>query len=838
TNKADWLYFLDTIWEPGLELHALDDCIDQVGNELGAPKTTQPVILMIPYPSSKQKDFGDVDGDGRSEDLSTPQDRDKVVAWFVDEALRRWESSKFSHLKLWGFYWMNEGISPADEPVVRRTSDYVHRRGYKMHWIPWFVAPGHTKWRELGFDFVIMQPNFAFIEPTGGRRLPNEDRLTDNANRARSLALGVEMELNGRETTQPESRWNLRQYLNHGVDELDGTMRGAARAWYQGYDFVRRLYESDNPECNQLYKDLYRFHKGTYRQRVSSQAEGCRCKVSVGSDPAGEDSRTEKRLTDGLWVTEGSRLGRALRLKTDKATVLVDLRAATLVEDVRVHLIGSSFPNEVRVRTGLTPESLAPAGQSSETPDTPAGETTAGFVIVTFAARAARYVEVQLLAPNPIEMRLDEIVIPPASHLLWGAPYTIEGGKGASPGLPLTDGLHSSGKVRWSRKGKASFRIEPGRFSNAIRARVVSSRKPPTVTAMLNGNPIELKGLRPGDSWAEGTFRPTPVSELQLVFNGKAPFSCDEVQLLPAPNLALSKPYALDPPFPSAYPDGGGELTDGDLTAEGFGDGKTVGWVQTIPEVTVDLGGVRSIEAARVHVEGGGHGWVNFPERITVSTSVDGDSWTRVAEGRPEPELTADRAVEGGRMSLGWMKLQITPTETRFVRLRFVTTGWTMLSEIAVLASGENVARGARYLLHPQPTSQEKYADNAGYLTDGRYGSGFGWAGCAGWDKADPAISVDLQAERTVGAVSAHVIGGGAGAVYFPSKVSFSVSSDGVSWREIGAVTDAPGKEERNGVLPGAMSVALPQPVEARFVRVHIQRHGWVMVDEIEVFGP
>ena len=46
---------------------------------------------------------------------------------------------------------------------------------------------------------------------TDGLKLPNEDRLTDNSNRSRAVGLDVEMELNGRERTQWQSRWNLQQ---------------------------------------------------------------------------------------------------------------------------------------------------------------------------------------------------------------------------------------------------------------------------------------------------------------------------------------------------------------------------------------------------------------------------------------------------------------------------------------------------------------------------------------------------------------------------------------------------------------------------------------------------
>jgi hypothetical protein len=189
---------------------------------------------MIPYPSERQKTFGDVDGDGVSEDLSKHADRVKAVNWFLDEALARWKALAPKHLKLWGFYWMNEGIAGRDEAIGKATALLVHERGYKLHWIPWYRAPGTDKWREMGIDFAVVQPNYAFTDPARGFVLGDDSRLTNNANDARSLGLGVEMETPFALPGDPAARWVFRQYLNHGVDELDGYMRDAVRAYYQG----------------------------------------------------------------------------------------------------------------------------------------------------------------------------------------------------------------------------------------------------------------------------------------------------------------------------------------------------------------------------------------------------------------------------------------------------------------------------------------------------------------------------------------------------------------------------------------------------------------------------
>jgi hypothetical protein len=105
--------------------------------------------------------------------------------------------------------------------------------------------------------------------------------LTNNANDARSLGLGFEMETPFAMPGGTAARWVFRQYLNHGVDELDGYMRGAVRADYQGTDVIACLARSANPGERQLYDDLFQFHKGSYKRRPTSLVEGARCLLQM-----------------------------------------------------------------------------------------------------------------------------------------------------------------------------------------------------------------------------------------------------------------------------------------------------------------------------------------------------------------------------------------------------------------------------------------------------------------------------------------------------------------------------------------------------------------------------
>ncbi len=133
TNLADWRHYLDVLFDPELNLHALDDAIGQVAQTLGPPPRPTPVMLMMPYMSPEQRDFGAVDGSGRSLDLSKTEDTVRCTEWFVGDVTRRFAEGHFKHLSLWGLYWMKEGIPPADEERVKAAARVIHEHHLGLH---------------------------------------------------------------------------------------------------------------------------------------------------------------------------------------------------------------------------------------------------------------------------------------------------------------------------------------------------------------------------------------------------------------------------------------------------------------------------------------------------------------------------------------------------------------------------------------------------------------------------------------------------------------------------------------------------------------------------------
>lgn len=848
-NKTDWDFYFDLLFAPDQNLAALNACVETVGQQLGDTDQVCPVIIMIPHLAPTMKDFGDVDGDGHPEDCSRDADRLKAFCWAVDTVLARWKPEAYPHLRLWGFYWMNEGVYGEDEQVCQDTAAYCGSKGYGLHWIPWFRAGGFDNWRNLGFDFVVMQPNYAFMKNPAGAVVPDEGRLTHNANLSRDYGLGVEMELDTNTEVSPGKRLNLQLYLNHGVDELDGYMNGAVRAYYQAEDYIARLYESDLPECNRLYEDLYRFHKGTYERRVVSLCEGAPCTLNGQPAPA---------LTDGLWLTRGERPERVLTAAAP-AVIDLDLGPGQIVGDVRVHVAAReegqpTRPLAIHLETSEDGVTFARAAEVA-CPDllVRAGWGQA-FVLATCRPHSARALRITLTAPEGTEVGVDEVVMFPAPHLLWGAPGEIAGDLGGLPAVEavaaLTDGrlaagVGQPGAVEFTgASGTATLHLNEAWVLQQARAHVswAPGAHPPRCRAsavadgaVVYGSPwVAANGE--GSAWLELPLGSARADAVRFEFSGGPGVAWDEAQVTPTPNLAQGKPYTITPDNERTYEDTGGmELTDGLLTETGFGDGRTVGWYGETVTVTMDLGREQEPDAVCVFAQGGDYAAVRFPATYQVFGSADGAEWRLLAGGLPERETVVSRPVGDVVNELAWLRLGFVATAVRYLRLIFPPDAWLMLSEIEVQVGGQNVALGASYHTAPKPKSDAKYADDGIRLTDGDTSRlADGWNKVVGWNEGIPEVVVDLLAPARVSLVRAHVLGGGSGGVWYPASVAVITSEDGALWSE--ETTISPSRPEAgNEALVAFVDVELP-PRMARYIRVRLERQGWSMLDEVQVY--
>jgi len=740
TNQADWTASLDTWFEPDRDLAALDGAVRVATAALGPRPGPLQVIISIHYPSRGQKDFGDVDGDGVSEDLSRQADREKAVRWYIDEARGRFERGGLPNLALWGFYWMNEDTQPTDAAVIRSASSAIHERGLRFAWIPYYRAAGFDRCKELGFDAAFHQPNYAFVSDHKGR--VRSDRLVEASALAEQLDMGVEIEIGYAPDTDLRTREIFYDYLAFGAPELCGYQQGA-KAYYFSLDIFPRLAQAADAGARATYDALCDFIEG---KRIAPLTTLRAARATAGAEDALDDAPL---LADGLVSTVQRPDGRTARLPGTGGVVVVEFGEPTPLAEIEVGAVrqeGSAWSGQV----------TAEIRRAADGPWEPGGWAR-GLVPQRVAPEAARSV----------------IAVPLPGEPARAVRFRFEGAAGAAP--------------------------------------------------------LEIDEIT----------RATP-----FVPHGGASGS-----------LSFDCPYIVSPSPPQHYPDRGGQLTDGLISTEGFGQGRSVGWHGQMVTLLLDLGAPQTVDGVVVHCDGGGYAAVNFPATVEAVLYAErppachrdrGLGAAPALAGDPlvadQPEFAVDHRGQGGENTENLQgHLAMTPARAvdgvRWVSLRFQAYGWLMVSEVEVLSRDRNVAQGVAYHYWPQPSAAPgtRYADDGLRLTDGVIAEAFDPALVAGWSEVPEAqVTVDLGEPRPIRQVTAHTLGGGRYGIVAPSRALLEVSTDGQAWVEAGAagLTDPGG----DTLVPMAAVLPAAEGTLARHVRVRLQGlAGWAMLSEIEV---
>lgn len=233
-NDEDWQWLLDRLLGSGGQIKNLQDAVREASNLLGKTIIVN-VIVLIPFPSSKL-DF--------SEKVAR-------VKNYVDKVIDRFNFASFTNLRLEGFYWMKESAPEEDRQIIKTTCDYVHEKGLRMYWIPYFYAYRHitdVTWRDLGFDFVMLQPNFAFYDVT-------VQRFSEVNEIIKRLNLTVEMELPDyvRNPSLKDWRQSFVIYLNASL--FYGWRNLSPISYYYGNAFYK-MYREDRVYYDLLYKHV------------------------------------------------------------------------------------------------------------------------------------------------------------------------------------------------------------------------------------------------------------------------------------------------------------------------------------------------------------------------------------------------------------------------------------------------------------------------------------------------------------------------------------------------------------------------------------------------------
>ncbi len=255
SRASDWLDYENDLFHENANVPALSEAVSIMDETLGTD-TEMSVFFSIFSTVYGDKGFGDID-ELSGVDFTNVEDRKKVIKWWIDHNIARFESGEYDNLRLDGFYWYHEAIETADpheEELLNFTADYLHSLGYYFIWIPYYQASGFLKWKSYGFDAAVMQPNYMFRD-----EIP-ESRLYDNALYTKMLGLGVEIEADYDVLATPEKREKYRDYLRVGVET--GYMN-SIKMYYQDAGVYYSAYKSTDDYFHSVYDDTYRYAKGT-----------------------------------------------------------------------------------------------------------------------------------------------------------------------------------------------------------------------------------------------------------------------------------------------------------------------------------------------------------------------------------------------------------------------------------------------------------------------------------------------------------------------------------------------------------------------------------------------
>ena len=246
----------DKLFGAGRDLAALEEAVGRVKKQLGNDDYRVSFYFTLFYPGDNIA-FGDINGDGKTETLNTPEMRIAAIKWAIDDFLFRLDGMKLDNVKFAGFYWINESATDNanDAYIINSVADYCHEKGYGLFWIPFFTAYGFDQWQYFGFDAACMQPNYAFDARV------SDSQVRACAEMAKRLGMCVEMEITGAALTDSVFFDKYMEYLTGGVRY--GYMKDTIHMYYQDIYLYYNSCMSTDPKARLIYDYTYGFIKGT-----------------------------------------------------------------------------------------------------------------------------------------------------------------------------------------------------------------------------------------------------------------------------------------------------------------------------------------------------------------------------------------------------------------------------------------------------------------------------------------------------------------------------------------------------------------------------------------------
>ncbi len=303
--KQDWEYVHNADFNGEAGFDALNETVGQIKSALGLTDYKVKVYSTFLTLHDTVSDFGDVDGDGISEDATTVEGRAKIFDWYIKLTLDEFEKRGYEHIEYDGFYWLNEAViwEHDDSHIIAECGERVHAAGSNFLWVPYYKANRFFLGYEMNFDMISMQPNVVFTTDAPLWRFDSTVEFT------LPRKMSVELEHSYQCLGDPEFARSYMMYLYYGAKT------GYIDAVHVYYDDVANfsiMGRSDSPLCRMQYDATYHFAKGTLDvtpdKREDVTVKGSKDTVIIGNlNPNDELSRfTLASPTKNGYITFGT----------------------------------------------------------------------------------------------------------------------------------------------------------------------------------------------------------------------------------------------------------------------------------------------------------------------------------------------------------------------------------------------------------------------------------------------------------------------------------------------------------------------------------------------------
>ena len=296
TKAIDWTAYVDDTFASGANVDALEKAFGKTKEALGDKNSKAGVFFTLLYPGKKATNFGSLGG--KSLDFSKLDDRKYAVKWMIDEQISRFEKRGYKNLDLVGFYWLEEYIAAGDDDeILKYAADYLHSKGLKFIWIPWYMANGYDRWESFGFDVACMQPNLMWIGYNDPTRVKSSIKLSE------LYGLSMEMECDGRVYTDEY----FARYLSYLEGGLNSSMMGSVKMYYQDGKtavYYKACYSKDE-QYRMVYDLTYKYAKKTLKQ---SDIDAVRPEQITTGYEIVDDIKRDSLMEKGVdWISVGKR---------------------------------------------------------------------------------------------------------------------------------------------------------------------------------------------------------------------------------------------------------------------------------------------------------------------------------------------------------------------------------------------------------------------------------------------------------------------------------------------------------------------------------------------------